>query len=120
MSSTGDERIDEEWSARVRFSERTGIAYRPGEVIVPQSRFEDAVRVLSGRAVQVDKSPLARRREEFEVISDQLRFTDIVEALDAIGDLSVEGVPAFPNHVMFSHCMCCGPHPALLSAYPFS
>jgi hypothetical protein len=120
MSDTGDERIDEQWSARVRFSEHTGIAYRPGEVIVPSSLIDGAIRVLAGRRVQGDRSPVDRARDDSDVVPGQRRFTEIVDALDAIEDLRAEGIPASPNHVMFSHCTCCGPHPALLSAYPFS
>jgi hypothetical protein len=64
--------------------------------------------------------PESPGREDVED-SGLSRFTRVVEALRATDDLRARGIPAHPNHVLFSHCLCCcGPHPALFSGNPFS
>ena len=106
--------MPEGWSTRVVFSEDGGFAYRPDELFVHQTRAEDAQSILNGR--QSDEPP---GREDSK--GSFVRFTSVQGLEGAAGELHAAGIPSHPNHVLFSHCVCCcGPHPALLSPNPFT
>ncbi len=100
------------WNDRVTFADQDGFAYRPGEVLVPIDRSDEALALLAGREGQPvegeegeEGSPLGRDAIE---ISGHDRITSVVRVLDAIDELRAAGIPAHPNHVLFSHCRCCG------------
>ncbi len=111
----GEELNVGEWSKRVAYSERGGFAYRPGQVFVQGARGDEAASLLGTRPSQA--SALVR-----EPSGTYERIAGVDDTIDGIEFLRAEGLPAHPNHVMFSHCQCCcGPHPAnLFSANPFS
>jgi hypothetical protein len=102
------------WNDRVKFADQDGFAYRPGEVLVPVDRADEALALLAGREGQPleseeseegeEGSPLGRDAVE---ISGHDRFTSVVRVLDAIDELRAAGIPAHPNYVLFSHCRCC-------------
>jgi hypothetical protein len=122
---------DGAWNDRVRFADQDGFAYRPGEVLVPIDRAEEAAALLAGREGQpveseeteeVDEpAPPSLGRDAVEVGGHD-RFTSVVRVLDAIDELRAAGIPAHPNHVLFSHCRCCGGgHPTwALAGNPFA
>lgn len=87
------------WRDRVAFSrEGGGVAYRPGEIFV--------------RAVDGERTEEILSRGRGESSGSFLRFATEIDPVAAVQDLRLEGVPAQLNHVLFSHCYCCGPHPA--------
>jgi hypothetical protein len=104
------------WDERVLLADRGGFAYRPGEVLVPFARAEEAHALLEGRegqpvegeeAEEADaEAPPALRRDEVE-IGGHDRFMSVVRTLDAVDELRAAGIPAHPNYVLFSHCQCC-------------
>jgi hypothetical protein len=90
----------------VRFApDRSGVAYRPGEVLV--------------RVVDEERAQRALRREARDRTGAFVRFDSDQDPLVAVRDLALEGVVAQPNHVLLPHCGCCGPHPGALWANPF-
>jgi hypothetical protein len=94
------------WQDRVRFAaDGSGVAYRPGEVLV--------------RAVDEQRAQRALRRDAGEQTGAFLRFTVDEDPLVAVQELALAGVVAQPNHVLLPHCTCCGPHPSALWANPF-
>ncbi len=125
-----------EWSSRVRFSAVGGFAYRPGEIVVPSARLEEALTKLADRAVQQQEADGSGGAEEAadspieEVVNGiQLddrpgaghhRVSGVVDELDGIEELRSEGIPVHPNYVLFSHCQCCGCPPGAFGANPFS
>ena len=125
-----------EWSSRVRFSAVGGFAYRPGEIVVPSARLEEALTKLADRAVQQQEADGSGGAEEAadspieEVVNGiQLddrpgaghhRVSGVVDELDGIEELRSEGIPVHPNYVLFSHCQCCGCRPGAFGANPFS
>jgi Subtilase family len=122
------------WAGRVAFSPVGGFAYRPGEVLVPTARLDDATNKLVNRDPQVDSQipadpdasepeppdPLNGIRQDPEVVAGHNRLLGVVDLLNAVEELRADGIPATPNHVLFSHCMCCGGHPGTFGANPFS
>jgi Subtilase family len=116
MGETPNPANVEGWSKRVAFSETGGFAYRPGELLVPTTRAEEVQRRLP-EVRRVQRGSLGR--EDLEG-SSYSRITGVDDSLRAADDLRVAGIETHPNHVVFSHCLCCGPHPALFSGNPFS
>ncbi len=87
------------WQDRVAFSrEAGGVAYRPGEVFV--------------RAIDAERTEGILERERGVSSGSFLRFATEIDPVATVQDLRLEGIPAQLNHVLFSHCYCCGPHPA--------
>ncbi len=85
----------------VRLSETGGYAYRDRQVIVREDGLDAA------------KGELGRAEEDRRVGSFGV-FLDVDDALLRIEELRARGIPAQPNHVLFSNCGCyCPPHPAL-------
>ena len=125
-----------EWSSRVRFSAVGGFAYRPGEIVVPSARLEEALTKLADRAVQQQEADGSGGAEEaadspIEEVVDGIQLDDrpgaghhrvsgVVDELDGIEELRSEGIPVHPNYVLFSHCQCCGCPPGAFGANPFS
>ena len=87
-----------EWSSRVSFTERGVFAYRPRQVVVPSERADEADDRLHRRSTQVS----SLQRDDVTFVR-HFRFTDVDDELDAIEALRADGIPAFPNHVLFSH-----------------
>ncbi len=91
------------WQDRVVFSpEGGGVAYRPGEVYVRSSDAERTEGFL-GRERDAESGSFTRFGTEEE---------PLVDPVAAVHDLRLDGIAAQLNHVLFSHCCCCGPHPA--------
>jgi hypothetical protein len=103
------------WSGRVEFSDIEGIAFVPREVFVHQARADEAENLLAEMPPGLNDI----QRDEVQRGSFVL-FRGVVDPMRAIRELRAVGIPAQPNHVLFSHCSCCGPHPAAFSANPFS
>jgi hypothetical protein len=105
------------WSGRVEFSDVDGIAFRPGHVFVHELRADDAGEMLP--AVSPHRSDIVREGQRGSFVL----FRGVPDVMRAVGALRAAGIPAQPNHVLFSHAhcyCCCGPHPAAFSANPFS
>jgi Subtilase family len=115
----------ERWSDYVEFTEGDALAYRPREVLVPEADGAEAERLINQR--QPSRGDEDRRQR-----IDDTSFTlipDVDDTLSVVGELRARGILAQPNHVLFSHCLCCGcgPHPSAfwsgsyagLWAYPF-
>jgi Subtilase family len=121
MSGTGETSNQAnvgQWSDRVSFSESGGFAYRPLELFVPSARAEETQELLELVARRLQRTI---PRQVDEEVGGLTRFGDVVETLRMQDDLRARGIPAQPNHVLFSHCLCCcAPHPALSSGHPFS
>jgi hypothetical protein len=111
------------WSGDVEFSDRDELAYRPGEVLVPTASGNDAEDWINRRQPSRERGRTAIEDSTYTLIPD------VADALTVVVELRHRGILAQPNHVLFSHCLCCGcgPHPAMfwpssyawLSAYPF-
>ncbi|HET8618159.1 MAG TPA: S8 family serine peptidase [Acidimicrobiales bacterium] len=115
---TSNQPIAGRWSERVAYSESGGFAYRRGELFVPLGRAREAQALLSPEARPSQRQTPGR--EDLEGIGLS-HFSDVVEELRAIDHLRAAGIPTHPNHVLFSHCLCCcGPHPALFWGNPFT
>ena len=112
------------WADRVEFSDGDGVAYMPGEVLVPVGSAAEAEELINRRQAGRTSGRTELEGSTFELIPN------VDDALGAVQELRHRGIPAQPNHVLFSHCLCCGcgPHPAMLwpspyaqmSAYPFA
>ena len=124
-----------EWSGRVAFSTVGGFAYRPGEVLVPTGKFDEATGKLANRAPQVatqtpTTDPDAAESElpdslngiepDDEEVAGHRRLRGVVDVLNGIEELRADGIPATPNHVLFSHCLCCGGQLGAFAGYPYS
>ena len=102
-----DDRTTGSWESRVAFSPAApGVAYRPGEVLV--------------RAVDAERAAAVLGRPPGTASGSFVRFEVDRDVPAVVQDLHLEGVEAQPNHVLFPHCCCCGPHPAAgWAANPF-
>lgn len=91
------------WDERVVFSPGGGgVAYRPGEVYVRSSDAEQTEGILD-RARDTESGSFTRFGSQDEPLTDPV---------GTVQELRLDGVTAQLNHVLFSHCGCCGPHPA--------
>jgi hypothetical protein len=101
------------WKDRVKFADHVGggFAYRPHDVLTTQP-----VRALEiAQASFLDAEPAI---EIAEYIGPFARLVNVPDPLRLIDLLRFEGITAQPNHVMFTHCGCCAPHPAFGGFYP--
>lgn len=106
------------WLGRVRFAPGGGFAYRPGEILVREGVTELAVESLRRSSrLAADGDELRLRREE-RSHGAFVRLSGDFDALDALGVLEEDGIPAQPNHVLFT-TGCCPPHPASPEAESF-
>jgi hypothetical protein len=113
----------ERWSDDVEFSDGDEFAYVPGEVLVPTASGDEAEEWINRRQPSRDGDREPIPNTSFDTIPN------VEDVLTVVGELRGRGILAQPNHVLFSHCLCCGcgPHPAAswpgsydwLSAYPF-
>jgi hypothetical protein len=114
---------NDRWSRDVEFWDRDELAYRPGEVLVPTASGDEAEEWINRRQPSREGGRTEIEDSSFTVIPD------VAETLIVVEELRHRGILAQPNHVLFSHCLCCGcgPHPAMfwpnpsawMSAYPF-
>jgi Subtilase family len=113
-----------QWTSDVEFWDRDELAYRPREVLVPTASGDEAEEWINRRQP-------SRRRGRSEISDSSFTvIPDVDETLSVVEELRNRGILAQPNHVLFSHCLCCGcgPHPAAswpgpyawLSANPFA
>jgi hypothetical protein len=112
----------ERWSDDVEFTD-VGFAYRPGDVLVPSADEGEAEEWLVRRQPSREGGKRSIDNTSFT------QFPNVDDPLTIIGELRARGIVAQPNHVVFSHCLCCGcgPHPSAfwsgssagLWAYPF-
>jgi hypothetical protein len=113
----------ERWSDDVEFPESGEFAYRPGDVLVPSADEGEAEEWLGRRQPSREGGKRSIENTTFT------QFPNVEDPLIIIGELRARGIAAQPNHVLFSHCLCCGcgPHPSVFSsgsyaglwAYPF-
>jgi hypothetical protein len=113
----------ERWSDDVEFSDGDEFAYVPGEVLVPTASGDEAEEWINRRQPSRERGREPIPNTSFDTIPN------VEDLLTVVGELRGRGILAQPNHVLFSHCLCCGcgPHPAAfwpgsyawLSAYPF-
>ena len=55
-----------------------------------------------------------------EEVAGHRRLRGVVDVLNGIEELRADGIPATPNHVLFSHCLCCGGQLGAFGANPYS
>jgi subtilisin family serine protease len=75
-----------------------GVAYRAREVVV--------------RAADAERTQQFLRRVHTRATGSFLNYETDTDSAAAVQDLQLQGIAAQPNHVLFSHSCCCGPHPA--------
>ncbi|MDQ3979067.1 MAG: S8/S53 family peptidase [Actinomycetota bacterium] len=108
------------WKDRVRFSSRGGIpvAYRPREIVT--DRPDEARSWILGRAGEHENL-----REEFERIEvvdvgglgeSFGRLKSVPDERALVDEMRKDGFKAQLNHVYFTHCGWCPPHPAMWSS----
>jgi len=105
------------WQERVRYAEqwRGPFAYRPEDVLVYGGRGQEAASIAwemwPGDADRIRLAP-ERIGPPGDGMAVAERLEGVPDPLRLIDDLRLRGFGAQPNHVLFVHCNCCGPHPA--------
>ena len=96
------------WRERVDTSsdaEGQPFAFRPRQVLVMDD----------GRALQVAHRLAPKARVDGK-LGPFVRLVDVPDPIAVVHELQLHGITAQPNHVLFAHCTCCPPHPAISCA----
>jgi hypothetical protein len=103
------------WKGRVKFSHRAGVtvAHRPNEIFC--ERPEQAKNWMIEKSRQ--RQSWRGRAERIEIdtsLPGMALMKSVPDELAVVDELKHQGYKIQLNHVFFTHCGCCPPHPAFL------